>query len=215
MVFLEEKIMKKILCFGDSNVYGFIPESGKRYSKNVRWTGILQGLVQNDFEIIEAGCNNRTAFADNPCGDVQTGYKAIPPLLTKDLDCIILAIGINDLQFLYNKSLEQIQDGIEKLIGIAQEKCPDAKIVLISPSVLTEDVQKSGFSAMFDETSIEKSKHLSAIYKNVADKTGCFFIDINSVAKVSPCDGLHYSATEHEKIAHKIFKILSLLFKDF
>ncbi len=214
-IFLEEKIMKKILCFGDSNIFGFIPESGKRYPKNIRWTGILQGLVQNDFEVIEAGCNNRTAFADNPCGNLQTGYKAIPPLLTKDLDCIILAIGINDLQFSYNQSLEQIQDGIEKLIGIAQEKCPDAKMILVSPSVLTEDVLKSGFSAMFDETSIEKSKHLSAIYKNVADKTGCFFIDINSVAKVSSLDGLHYSATEHKKIAHKMFKILSLLFKDF
>ena len=113
--------MKKILCFGDSNILGFIPESGKRYPKNIRWTGILQGLVQNDFEVIEAGCNTRTAFADNPCGNLQTGFKAIPPLLTKDLDCIILAIGINDLQFSYNQSLEQIQDGIEKLIVMEKQ----------------------------------------------------------------------------------------------
>ena len=28
--------MKKILCFGDSNTYGFIPSSGKRYDENSR-----------------------------------------------------------------------------------------------------------------------------------------------------------------------------------
>lgn len=70
--------MKKILCFGDSNTYGFIPQSGLRYDINTRWTGILQTLCNNEFEITEAGCNNRTAFIDNPAGINQTGYKILP-----------------------------------------------------------------------------------------------------------------------------------------
>lgn len=52
--------MKKVLCFGDSNVYGFIPKNGQRYDKNTRWTGILEQYSHNKFDIIEAGCNNRS-----------------------------------------------------------------------------------------------------------------------------------------------------------
>ena len=33
-----------ILCFGDSNTYGYIPNSGKRYNSNVRWSGILKSI---------------------------------------------------------------------------------------------------------------------------------------------------------------------------
>lgn len=33
--------MKHILCFGDSNTYGYIPQTGKRYPWGVRWTSIL------------------------------------------------------------------------------------------------------------------------------------------------------------------------------
>ena len=36
--------MKRIVCFGDSNVYGYDPRSwlGGRYPSDVRWTGLLE-----------------------------------------------------------------------------------------------------------------------------------------------------------------------------
>lgn len=54
--------MKKILCYGDSNTFGYVPEDGSRYPKNIRWTGILGEYLGKDFEIIEQGMNNRTGF---------------------------------------------------------------------------------------------------------------------------------------------------------
>lgn len=34
--------MKNILCYGDSNTWGFIPASNEeRYPVNVRWPGVL------------------------------------------------------------------------------------------------------------------------------------------------------------------------------
>ena len=33
--------MKQIVCFGDSNTYGYIPENGERYPWGVRWTSLL------------------------------------------------------------------------------------------------------------------------------------------------------------------------------
>ena len=43
--------MTTVLCYGDSNTYGYIPCSGMRYPKDVRWTGRLQVLLgSNDLK---------------------------------------------------------------------------------------------------------------------------------------------------------------------
>lgn len=207
-----ENILKKILCFGDSNTYGYIPNNGARYDKNTRWTGVLSLLSHGKFEIIEDGCNNRTAFAANPAGKIFTGYEILPELLTDDFDAVVLAIGINDTQFLYNLSSIEIASGVEKLINIVKVKSPQAKILLVAPSILTDDVLNGNFACLFDRTSIEKSRQLPLLYKKIAEKQNIEFFDLNSVAKTSSLDGLHYAPEQHLKIAQVIFTILSELF---
>lgn len=204
--------MKKILCFGDSNTYGYIPNNGARYDKNTRWTGVLSLLSHGKFKIIEGGCNNRTAFAANPAGKIFTGYEILPELLTDDFDAVVLAIGINDTQFLYNLSSIEIASGVEKLINIVKVKSPQAKIILVAPSILTEDVLNGNFACLFDRTSIEKSRQLPLLYQKIAEKQNIEFLDLNSVAKTSSLDGLHYAPEQHLKIAQAIFTILSELF---
>ena len=204
--------MKKILCFGDSNTYGYIPNNGARYDKNTRWTGVLSLLSHGKFEIIEGGCNNRTAFAANPAGKIFTGHEIIPELLTDDFDAIVLAIGINDTQFLYNLSSIEIASGVEKLINIVKVKSPQAKIILVAPSILTDDVLNGNFACLFDRTSIEKSRQLPLLYQKIAEKQNIEFLDLNSVAKTSSLDGLHYEPEQHKKIAQVIFTMLSELF---
>lgn len=204
--------MKKILCFGDSNTYGYIPNNGARYDKNTRWTGVLSLLSHGKFKIIEGGCNNRTAFATNPAGKIFTGHEILPELLTDDFDAVVLAIGINDTQFLFDTVIEDFTTGIENLINIVQAKCPQAKIILVAPSILTDDVLNGNFACLFDRTSIEKSRQLPLLYQKIAEKQNIEFLDLNSVAKTSSLDGLHYALEQHLKIAQVIFKILSELF---
>lgn len=202
--------MKKVLCFGDSNTYGFVPEKCTRYNKNTRWTGVLQALCGSDFSIIEGGCNNRTAFVDNPAGTEQTGYKILPEYFTKDyFDIVVLAIGINDLQLFFKPTLEEFEQGIEKLIKITKDLSPNAKIILVCPSKLDLAGIKSGvFSFQFDEISVEKSYHLPQIYKKLAEKYACELVDLNEIVKVSPLDGLHFSAESHKTIAENLYKNL-------
>ena len=202
--------MKNVLCFGDSNTFGFNPKDAKRFDKNSRWTGILKNLCGEKFHIIEAGCNNRTAFSDNPAGKMFTGCKILPELLNQKLDFVVLAIGINDLQFQYNVSLDEIKSGILNLVNIVKTNVPNSKIILVAPTELTENVLKSPiFSTLFDETSIEKSKRLSEIYFEIAKNNNCDFIDLNMVAMPSKFDGLHFEASEHEKFAKEVFKHLT------
>lgn len=202
--------MKKVLCFGDSNTYGFVPEKCTRYDKNTRWTGVLQALCGSNFSIIEGGCNNRTAFVDNPAGVEQTGYKILPEYFKKDyFDIVVLAIGINDLQLFFKPTLEEFEQGIEKLIKITKDLSPNAKIILVCPSKLDLAGIKSGvFSFQFDEISVEKSYHLPQIYKKLAEKYACELVDLNEIVKVSPLDGLHFSAESHKTIAENLYKNL-------
>ena len=48
----------RVLCFGDSNTYGYDPRSclGGRYPESVRWTGLLKA---RGWEIINEGENGR------------------------------------------------------------------------------------------------------------------------------------------------------------
>lgn len=204
--------MKKILCFGDSNTFGFIPKSGERYDKDIRWTGVLQNLCGSDYEIIEAGCNNRTCFVDNPAGKEFTGYKALPEYLKPDLDCVILAVGINDLQKFFETDEIKIKNGIETLINFVQTNCKNAKILVISPAKLTDDVLKGYFAFQFDKKSIEKSLKISEIYSKSAKEKGCYFLDLDKIVKVSPLDGLHFEPEQHKKIAQAVCEGLSEIF---
>lgn len=58
--------MKQILCFGDSNTWGYDGESRKRLPWGVRWTSLLQEkLNQEEYRIIEEGlCGRTTVFED-------------------------------------------------------------------------------------------------------------------------------------------------------
>ncbi len=198
--------MKKILCFGDSNTFGFNPKNGTRFDKNIRWTGVLQNLCTENFQIVENGCNNRTAFSVNPSGKNFTGNKILPELLNDNFEYVILSVGINDLQNQYDVSEKDIEIGITNLIEIVRLTLPDTKIILISPPALTKNVLKSPFfSTLFNEKSIEKSKKLAKIYERIAQKTGSDFIDLNKIATPSTADGLHFEEEEHKKIATEIF----------
>lgn len=200
--------MKRILCFGDSNTYGYNPHNGSRYDKNTRWTGVLQKLAGENYEIVEAGGNNRTAFSDNPDGIQFTGYKLLPEYLKENYETIILAIGINDLQIFYNPTIEEFENGIRAFVSGIVEKTPDSDIIILSPSHITENILKSNFRFLFDEISIEKSKKITPIYEKIAKEYNCKLLDLNKLVNTSKIDGLHYEAEEHKKIAESVIKLI-------
>ncbi|HHY90152.1 MAG TPA: G-D-S-L family lipolytic protein, partial [Clostridiales bacterium] len=58
--------MKTILCYGDSNTWGYNPKQPGRYPKPIRWTTVLQENLGSDFEVIAEGLNGRTTVWDDP-----------------------------------------------------------------------------------------------------------------------------------------------------
>ena len=108
--------MKKIICYGDSNTFGYNPLDASRYNKNIRWTGLLQLYLGNKYKIIEEGACDRTGFVDNNKGILFSAQKHFPILISEaeQPDIIIIALGTNDLQFVYDIDEETIKYECQK-----------------------------------------------------------------------------------------------------
>ena len=195
--------MKNILCYGDSNTYGFNPSNALRYEKKQRWTGVLADILGSRYSVFEEGCNNRTMYFDNPAGPMQSGCRYFKECLKKydTVDFVVLGLGINDTQFGYGADESTFQKGLLALISDVRTSFKDAQILVLGPSVIKRNILNSFFAQMFDENSIEKSKIICNIYKKVADNEGCFFLNLNTIVQTSDIDGLHYDIKEHKKIA--------------
>lgn len=195
---------KKIICYGDSNTFGFNSKDGSRYDENTRWTSVLQKNLENEYEIINEGVCDRTGFVDNPKGFLYSAQRHFPKMLSKtdEIDLLILWIGTNDLQIQYDIGFNAVETGLEKLIRLAKGK--SKHIIVIPPVILNEKVLEGYFSFQFDETSIGKSRKIGRIYKKLSNINYCEYFDINKFVNPSDIDGLHYDEKSHKIIGEKL-----------
>ncbi len=201
-----------ILCYGDSNTYGFNPQDGLRYPKNVRWTGRLQQLLGEEYLVIEEGCNGRTTIFEDEQEEWKAGLHYLKPCLNshKPVDIVILMLGTNDLKSCFHASAREIAEGAECLIkeiyqfgSEKQEFCP--QVILIAPPLVGENICNTAFCDTFDETAVARSKEFKTYYKEVAERQNCIFINGAEHIKSSELDCLHLMPEEHKKLAEVLY----------
>lgn len=203
---------KRILCFGDSNTWGYVPATGKRHPSNIRWTGLLQKKLGNDYEIIEEGLNSRTTDLDDPKHIGKNGLKYLRPCLeTHDpINLIILMLGTNDMKERFGRKPKRISEGIENLLKTInffskEEGTKMPKIILVSPPLVDESV--IGVDEKYKGAE-EKSKQLGTLFEQIANRYNCQFIDISKYVSPSKKDGYHLEPESHQKIADLLEKLL-------
>ena len=113
--------MKRILCFGDSNTYGYKPDRSGQFNENIRWTGLLSKSLGDDFTIIEDGVCGRTLALDDPMFSGRNGLKSIENSIRSNspIDLLIIMLGTNDLKYFYRMTAEKITENCGKLIDKA------------------------------------------------------------------------------------------------
>ena len=57
---------KNILCFGDSNTHGYNSKTGGRFTRQERWTSLLQKQLGDAYYVIEEGLSGRTTSFEDP-----------------------------------------------------------------------------------------------------------------------------------------------------
>ena len=210
--------MKTVLCYGDSNTYGYNPFDGLRYPENIRWTGRLNMLLGDDYRIIEEGCNGRTTIFDDPFDGWKNGLDYLRPCLNshKPVDIVILMLGSNDLKRTFQASAKQIAGGAATLIEVIQnftreKQGFEPKIILVSPPEIGEGIQISPFYGAFDEDAISRSKEFPKWYRKVAEEYHCVFFNAAQYIQSSTIDSLHLMPDAHEKLAEKLCSIIKTL----
>jgi lysophospholipase L1-like esterase len=194
--------MKNILCFGDSNTWGYEPGTEQRYSGQVRWTGVLQSELGAGFRVIEEGLNGRTTNVDEQGRSDRNGARLLPVLLEshRPLDLVVIMLGTNDLKTLFERSARDIAMGVravcEKVLNCECLVPNVPEVLLVSPAL----VKNPGGGEMGEmEGAVEKSREFSGHFRHVADELGVRFFDAGPVVEVSPQDGVHWEAEEHRK----------------
>ncbi|RBP65335.1 lysophospholipase L1-like esterase [Alkalibaculum bacchi] len=213
---MSNKIKKRILCYGDSNTFGFVPLTGRRYTKKERWTGVLQQLLGSDYKIIEEGLCGRTTVFDDPFDSNRNGRKMIIPCIEthQPLDLIIIMLGSNDLKKEFNAEPSDIARGVRELAKMAIEWLREnsnanacTKILLVSPIHIGKAIETSLFGEEFEYVeSYEKCLQLASQFQMIAEELGVEFMDAALAAKPSEEDGLHLTKEEHRNLADAFAK---------
>lgn len=198
--------MRSLICFGDSNTWGFVPgTAGDRFPYQDRIPGVLQALLGSGFRVLEEGLIGRMSVWEDPMSPDRNAKGQLPFLLEthKPLDLVSIMLGTNDLKAYMNLGPHAIAEAQGVLIDIVEgAKCGPGGarpvILLIAPPLVVET--PTPFGHKFDGA-IPKSMALADAYRDVARERNCLFLDAGALVRTSTRDGIHLDADSHRKLA--------------
>ena len=199
----------KILCYGDSNTWGYIPNVNG-YSKNATtqqysekdcwWHGLKKGN-----ELFVDGLCGRSIVHEHKYFENRNATKTIMQDLSKypNPNLIVVQLGTNDCKSEYADSPQQITNNLQELSKIICKQT-SAKLVVISPAIIRENTP---ITKKYYVGAQEKSQKLDALYKNMAQKNGYIFLsgadlDIGE-------DGEHLTKLGHKQLKNKLQALLA------
>lgn len=176
----------QILCFGDSNTYGYDPRGyfGGRYDAQDRWVDIL--AKQTNHSVINAGMNGRS---------IPRSPVSLPPA-----DLLLVMLGTNDL--LQGASAKEAAIRMAAFLSSILPHC--GQILLIAPPPM-----QRGAWVPTDEL-VAESICLAEEYKLLAEKLNISFVDTRPWNIELSFDGVHFTEAGHHTFAEKLRKELRL-----
>lgn len=207
--------MHRILCYGDSNTWGYDGNDLTRFPYEVRWPGKLASRLGKEFFIVEEGLCSRTIAVEDEVQPYRSGLKYLKPCLMSQypLEWVILMLGTNDTKSRYRLSVEEIALSMEELLRTMQSFFhwyqSKTKILLISPAPL-QGIVEGNFE--MDEDSVQKSRGLAQPYAEIAERYGAEFLDAGSCVTDYQADGCHLSEKGHAQLAEAIYGKIQIFY---
>lgn len=201
--------MIEILCFGDSNTYGFTPDWKHRYGRDIRYPGVLQALLGDGYYVAEDGLVGRTAAFPDSNRDGRSALETLPLSIESHgpVQYIILMLGTNDCKIDKTRSAEDVGAGMDKLV----------RLVIGHAARVDEDPARGPAAARpgraaarpeYDAQSLAVSQGVAAQYQMIAEAYGLRFLDAGTVTQMSALDGEHLDPDGHKKLAAAIADIV-------
>lgn len=197
-----------ILCFGDSNTWGFDADNLCRFPKEARWSSKLSEYLSGKNTISEFGICDMTFGTDDPFYKACNGLSNIIPAIraTSPIDYVIVALGINDCKkYLFNDVEKIVKDAGKLIFQIeryADLNTSEPRVILCEPYVPTEDALLY-YPQEFDIFSIGKASQLKEELEKLCNRIHVPYC--KCLEKIDLCaDGCHFSAKGHDMFARNV-----------
>jgi lysophospholipase L1-like esterase len=124
------------------------------------------------------------------------------------IDQVVIMLGTNDTRARFSDSAYGISRDMDRLVEIIQgsgagrnERAPE--VLLIAPPHIRRELLGSYLMQEWDldDSVVEKSETLSALYRQVANERGCAFLDAAEYCQASTIDCLHLTEEGHRALA--------------
>ncbi len=205
----ENTGQKHILCYGDSNTWGYIPAgNGKRMPSAVRWPGALAKHLGDGFRVTEEGLCGRTTVRDDPFtpGIERNGLKTLGTILDthKPLDLVVLFLGTNDLKQHFSATPDGVAKGVECLVNAVRDPAfgpgngaPPA-VLAICPCAICETQHET--MGDFFRGGREKSLELRGAFARMRERCGAPVLYAEDFVSTDAADGIHLSPDSHSAL---------------
>ena len=188
----------KLLCYGDSNTYGYDPRGPipGRYDADDRWCDLL--AKHTNWTVINGGENGRIV------PEPYWNYTDLKRMMQEDgpFDAACIMLGTNDILISSRMDVSPIVNRMEALLIYLESNWPNTKPVLITPPPF--DIPE------FPEAVIKLEKLIEA-YGKLADQRDIAFVDNHSWDIPLAYDGAHFSQEGHHIFAKHIEQTLKNL----
>ena len=211
---------KTVVCFGDSNTYGFIPGGRGRYPRDVRWPGVLQKLLGPGYHVVEEGLSGRTTAFDWPDCPWKNGLRNVRPCFASHtpVDAAVIMLGSNDCNKYLGISPGQTTEALRLIVAAVRDVCAAAQdyppeILIVGPAPIGEGYRGSMFAADLDDEAIAKSQALAGMQRQLAADLDCRFLDAGDFASASDEDSEHFSPEAHAALAEHVAEVIRQMFE--
>ncbi|WP_339319119.1 SGNH/GDSL hydrolase family protein [Paenibacillus sp. FSL R10-2734] len=199
---------RTIVCFGDSNTWGYDAETDHRFNDEIRWTGLLHTELGDAYRVIEEGLPGRTSVSEDPLFEGLAGISYLYPCLMSHapLDLVVIMLGTNDTKERFALTSYNIAQGIVRLALKARAsgagldgKAPEVLVIAPPPigaAYIHTPIGKS-MGSNCSEKSIELSEHLAALLTG----TDIHFMDSREDVSMNEIDYMHLDQQGHRNMA--------------
>ena len=217
--FMEERPMKTVLCYGDSNTWGHIPGSnGSRYDHKTRWPMAVKRLLNEGcppddpaWWVVEEGQNGRTTTREDPLEGDKNGFRQLVPILEshRPIRIVVIMLGTNDLKPRFNPSAADIALGAQRLVeavkasGMGPGGSAPA-ILAICPPPVSENPENPVFRHIFAGGEAISRELPYWFDRLVRQESGVPVIDAGKIIVSSRADGIHLDPEAHAKLAKAV-----------
>jgi len=213
--------MKTILCYGDSNTWGYDPGSGNRCDHKTRWPLAMARILNRDcppddplWWVVEEGLGGRTSCREDFVEGDRNGLRQLLPILDshKPLDVVAVMLGTNDLKPRFNPTPYDIARGAQQVVIAARESKTGPgnsapKLIMICPP---PTVESPVLSHIFGD-SRALSREMEPYYRQLAGECGASYINAGLYVKTSSKDGIHFDPEGHLALAAAVADIVKAL----